>query len=369
MSTDPRGSFRALLPVLRPQWHRMGLGVLVGTASALALGALQVLTAWAVGRAVVEHAPPPAAWWVGTSLLVLLRAALTWQEMDLSHGLAFRVLTRLRGALFDGFARSIPARRREHSGQVAAVAMDDTERLEFFYAHTVGQLVTAVVVAGTCLVAACMLLPPAAWAMVVGILLIALTGGVGRRAVRRLGVQEQQLHDDLSVRVVDALGSLREVLAYGLVPRVVEDSTELTDRATAVARRRELAEQFVTGLRELTVAGAVIAVLAASAPAATLPAGSPGALSPALLPVVLAVALVGLSAATDASNTLARLHPLAASAARVVADTERPAVVAPPSRTRRLPDGPLGLRLEGVSFAYDDGDRPPRRLVGGGPAR
>ncbi|WP_200869351.1 hypothetical protein [Nesterenkonia sp. AN1] len=109
---------------------------LIGTASALTLTAIVVLTAWAVGHAIVEASPPGPTMWVTLIGLVLARTILTWREMDISHALAYRVLARLRMALFDSYSHSVPARRREHSGETASVVMDDIEKLEFFYAHT-----------------------------------------------------------------------------------------------------------------------------------------------------------------------------------------------------------------------------------------
>ncbi len=76
-----------------------------------------------------------------TDALELLRIIL---RMDLSHCIAYRILAALRMALFDGFARGVPARQRgHHTGKLAATAMGDVEKLEFFYAHTVAQLAGA----------------------------------------------------------------------------------------------------------------------------------------------------------------------------------------------------------------------------------
>lgn len=66
-------AFRELLPVLRPEWRGMVWIYLLGTMSALGLAGLTVLTAWAVGHAVVERTPPGPLWWSLVLGLVLLR--------------------------------------------------------------------------------------------------------------------------------------------------------------------------------------------------------------------------------------------------------------------------------------------------------
>ncbi|MFD0776717.1 ABC transporter transmembrane domain-containing protein, partial [Streptomonospora algeriensis] len=192
--------FRRLLPALRPEWRGMLASYLVATASALALAGLTVLTAWAVGHAIVERTPPGALWWAAAIGLVLLRTLFTWQEMDVSHALAYRVLARLRMALFDAYARSVPARRREHSGRAAAVAMGDIEKLEFFYAHTVAQLGASLTVFLASFAAALFLLPEAALVVFVGSALVAGTEMCWAGAAGPIGEREQQDREALSAR-------------------------------------------------------------------------------------------------------------------------------------------------------------------------
>ncbi|GHC84118.1 ABC transporter [Nocardiopsis terrae] len=347
-------AFRELLPVLRPEWRGMVWIYLLGTMSALGLAGLTVLTAWAVGHAVVERTPPGPLWWSLVLGLVLLRVLLTWREMDVSHALAYRVLARLRMALFDAYARSVPGRRREHSGRAAAVAMDDIEKLEFFYAHTVAQLGASLTLFAASLVTASLLLPEAALVMLLGAAVVASSALYWARTARRLGEREQRERSDLSERIVDALGALREVLAYGLAPRIIAETSAATARAAAIAQRRELLSQLVTALRELILTAVVIGVIATSATAAgVLSEGAQVRLPPAELPALVALALVGIAAVVDATDTLTRLHPLVSGAGRVAAGINRPPVVAVPRAPRQLPAGPLGLRFRDVSFSYE----------------
>jgi ABC-type multidrug transport system fused ATPase/permease subunit len=351
-------AFRELLPVLRPEWRGMLRTYLLGTASALGLAGLAVLTAWAVGHAVVERTPPGPLWWSLVLGLVLLRVVLTWREMDVSHALAYRVLARLRMALFDAYARSVPGRRREHSGRAAAVAMDDIEKLEFFYAHTVAQLGASLTLFAASLVTASVLLPEAALVMLLGAAVVASSALYWARTARRLGEREQRERSDLSEHIVDALGALREVLVYGLAPRIVAETSDATARAATIMRRRELLSHLVTAIRELILTAVVIGVIATSATAAgVLSEGAPVRLAPAELPALVALALAGIAAVVDATDTLTRLHPLVSGAERVAAGINRPSVVAVPEAPRQLPAGPLGLRFREVSFSYE-GRRP-----------
>lgn len=348
--TSSAGILARLLPPLRPEWRRIVGSYLIATTSLCALAAIGVLTALGVGGAVVHAEWPPVGWWLALGALVLLRTFLTWREMDVSHALAYRVLARLRMALFDAYARSVPGRRREHSGRAASVAMTDIEKLEFFYAHTVAQIGAALTLFAGALVCAFLVMPVAGVVMLGAAAAVALTAGAGAGPARRIGAREQREREEQSERLVDALGALREILAYGLQDRVVREAVAGTRRSARISRRREAIAHLVDGMRELILTAVVIGVIAATLALD----GTVGGTQAALLPAVIALAVAGVAAVADAAHTVSELHPLIASAARVGAGLDRPPVVSPVDRPLPLPDGPLGVRFEKVSFSYDD---------------
>lgn len=337
------GAFARLIPALEPERRAMVGSFAAATASAGTLVALTVLIAAGVGHAVVDGTSPDAWWWCTVAALVVARTVLTWHEMDVSHALAYRVLARLRSVLFDAYARSAGAHRRAHSGQSASVAMDGIERLEFFYAHTVAQMGASLVVFVGAVGAAAALAPITAVVTAVGGLLVLCTSSAWARTAQRLGAADDQARESVSVRVVDALGALREVLSYGITRQIVGAVADATDRANAVHRRRELAERRSETVRDVVVTAVTVGVLAAADGA------------PALLPALVALALAGVSAASDVAATATRLHPLTADAVRVADQIEAPAASAEPVDPRPVPDGELGIGFDRVRFAYDGG--------------
>ena len=355
MPPSSPSAFFTLLPVLRTERRGMISSYLIGTASALTLTAITVLTAWVVGHAIVEASPPGPAMWGALIGLVLARTILTWKEMDISHALAYRVLARLRMALFDSYSHSVPSRRREHSGQTASVVMDDIEKLEFFYAHTLAQIATSLTVFLTTLFTATLLLPEAGLVMTIGAITIAASALLGRRTMRDLGNKEQLCRSKLSTELVDALGALREVLSFGLIRPITAEVLATTDRATAISRKRALLAELITAIRDLTVTAVVMGVIATSASAAGLFSDpSESRFTTAALPALIALSLTGVAAVTEATTTVTQLHPLRASADRVAHGIHRPPVVDPSQGSEDLPSGALGLRFDHVSFSYDD---------------
>jgi ABC-type multidrug transport system fused ATPase/permease subunit len=342
-----RGALRALLPALaahRAMTARTCVAALLEQGS---LVALLTLAAHTVGTAVIEGRAPSAA---VTALvaLVLVRALTTWREMDLSHDLAYRVLAALRVRVFDGLARSAPARvAGRRSGDLAATAMADVEALEFFYAHTTAQLLaTATVFTGGCVVLAARepwllaaVLPAAA--------LLAAAPFADARGRAERGSRTRTAAARLSADTVETVDGLRELLAFGAL---AERRHRLAERGRQVgdAQRAEVtAEAVAAAVRDLLIVAAVLGVVAAAAQSV-----ASGRLHGAWAPAVMSLALSVLGPVAESARSLSQAVALRAAASRVGAAVEAPALAPPPVAPRALPPGPLGVRLQRVRFDY-----------------
>ncbi|WP_461010393.1 ABC transporter ATP-binding protein, partial [Streptomyces capparidis] len=344
----PRGALRRLLPAL---WVHRGTAARTAAACLADQALLVVLATWlahTAGRAVAEGAAPGPGTVAALSALVLARAVATWRQMDLSHDLAYRVLAELRLRVFDGLARSAPARiAGRRSGDLAATAMTDIEALEFFYAHTTAQLLASAVVfaGGTAFLGlldpwlAAAVLPAAA-----ALAAQPLLGGAGRTA---RGERTRRAAARLSADAVDTVDGVRELLAHGALGR---RRAQLAERGRELARaqRSEAAHDGAfAAVQDALVVAALLGVVAATG-AATAAGRLHGAWTPAALALALSV-LAPVAACADALRQAAALR---ASAARVHAAVTAPAGAPPPARPRPVPNGPLGVRLRRVHLDY-----------------
>ncbi|MFH8371572.1 ABC transporter ATP-binding protein [Streptomyces sp. NPDC018031] len=341
-----RGALRALLPVLaahRAMTARTFAAALVDQA---ALVALVTLAAHAVGAAVAERAAPSAAVVAGLVVLVLVRSLATWHEMDLSHDLAYRVLAELRIRIFDGLARSAPARiGGRRSGDLAAAALGDVEALEFFYAHAVAQLASSAVVFGTSTVVLATLDPwlPAVVLPAAGLLVLApLLEGRGRAA---RATRTRRAAAELSAEAVETVDGLRELLAFGALDRRRTRLREHGERLGEAQRAEHAWEAGAAAVRDLLVVAAVIGVVAVAG----------HTLRGAWTPAAMALALGALAPVADASAALGQAGGLRAAASRVGAAIGARAGAPAPGAPRPAPVGPLGVRLRGVRFDYGAG--------------
>ncbi len=347
-----RGSLRALLPALgghRVMMARTCAAALVEQGS---LVALLTLAAHTLGTAVIDDRAPSAGTVAALVVLVLVRALTTWREMDLSHDLAYRVLAELRVRVFDGLARSAPARVvGKRSGDLAATAMADVEALEFFYAHTTAQLLASGVVftGGAAALATVEPWLLAAVLPVAALLAAAPFADARGRAAR--GARTRAAAARLSADTVETVDGLRELLAFGGLARRRAHLAEQGRRVGGAQRAEATWEAVAAAVRDLLIVLAVLGVVAAAAQSVTS-----GRLHGAWAPAAMALALSVLGPVAESARALSQAVGLRAAAARVDAALNAPALAPPPASPRPLPPGQLGVRLQRVSFDY--GSRP-----------
>ncbi|MFE6331675.1 ABC transporter ATP-binding protein [Streptomyces sp. NPDC057798] len=346
--TPPHGSLRALLPALAGHRIMMSRTCAAALLEQGSLVALLTLAAHTVGTAVIEDRTPSAGTVTTLLVLVLVRALMTWREMDLSHDLAYRVLAELRVRVFDGLARSAPARvAGRRSGDLAATAMADVEALEFFYAHTTAQLLSSAVVFSG---GAAVLATVEPWLLVavlpVAALLAAAPFADARGRAAR-GARTRAAAAKLSADTVETVDGLRELLAFG---GLAERRRRLADQGRRVgeAQRAEAAwESMAAAARDLLIVLAVLGVVAAAAQSVTS-----GRLHGAWAPAAMALAVSVLGPVAESARAVSQAVGLRAAAARVGAALKAPALAPPPATPRPLPSGPLGVRLHRVCFNY-----------------
>ncbi|TDC83920.1 thiol reductant ABC exporter subunit CydC [Micromonospora sp. KC606] len=357
-SGGPRpGALRRLLPAVAGHSGAFWATLAANLVGQLAAVTAAVLGAWLLGRAVTAaHAPVTAVVAVLGGLVVVVAAA-TWWEMLVSHDLAYRVLADLRLRVYDAITRLAPgglAGRR--SGDLTTVALSDVETLEWLFAHTIAQLLTATVVlaAGTLLAAAIdpwlptVVLPLAALVTVVPWLL--------RRHADRHGARVREATAELTADVVDTVQGLRELTAFGALDR---------RRAHLAARTRQLGRaQRVNAARaglETALIDALLAVAGVGALLVVVDGVRAERLDPGLGPVAVVLAGTVLGPAAQVALLLKQAGTLRAAAGRIDTLLRAPAVVTGPAAPVAAPAGGAVV-FDDVRFGYRRG-RPVLRGV------
>ncbi|MEW1682597.1 ABC transporter ATP-binding protein [Streptomyces sp. NPDC093594] len=343
-----RGALRALLPALAGHRVMTARTCLAAVLEQGSLVALLTLAAHTVGTAVIDGHAPTAGTVTALVALAVTRALMTWREMDLSHDLAYRVLAALRVRIFDGLARSAPARvAGRRSGDLAATAMADVEALEFFYAHTTAQLLAT----GTVFTGGSVLLSLVEPWLLVAVLpvaaLLAAAPFADARARTARGGRTRTAVAALSADTVETVDGLRELLAFGALAGRRRTLAERGRQVGNAQRAEATWEAVAAAVRDLLIVVAVLGVVAAAAQSVTS-----GRLHGAWAPAAMALALSVLGPVAESARALSQAVALRAAASRVDAAVRAPALAPPPTAPRPLPPGPLGVRLHRVRFDY-----------------
>ncbi|WP_084955686.1 ABC transporter ATP-binding protein [Thermoactinospora rubra] len=320
----------------------------LSTLAANLLGQLAVLGAavtgaWLVGRVISGQTAPFDL--VGALLggLVVVATLAAWWETYVAHDLAYLVLARLRGQVYDAIARIAPARLLgRRSGDLSAAVLSDIETLEWLFAHTLAQLVTAatVLVAGS---AAAALIDPLLLAVSLPLAACVLTVPLWlRKASRKHGDELRAATAELTSDVVDTVQGMRELAAFRAVGR---------RRELLAAKTRRLARAQAANAARGGLEAAVTDLLIAVAAAGTLLLVATVIRSPADAPVAMVLAASSLGPAAQVALLLKEYGTLRAAAERVHTLVTAPANVAPVSSPRPVGDRP-DVVFEDVRFRY-----------------
>lgn len=284
------------------------LGVL-GVAAGLAL---------LIGRTLAGEPAPVAEWTALLGVGAIVVAIATWRESLVSHDLAYGLIGVLRDRVFTALRRSLPDRRdTRRSGDLASVALADIDTLEWLYAHTVAQTLSAAVMLLVTTVASVAISPLLllVWlplfVSAVAVPFVA-TGQVDVRA-RELSTRRAALRADL-VEAVQGLRELRHAAALDARrARLGADDVTVARVQTRIASRAGIERAASDALLAFAGLGAIAVVIARID---TVPAS--------LTPLAFTIATAALLPAAQIADLLRNGGTLRESSRRVLEILDRP---------------------------------------------
>jgi ATP-binding cassette subfamily C protein CydCD len=341
----------ALLKVIVP-WK----GRLVAT---FAFGVLRVLAFIGVGALsalvilALKNGQPFGGLLWALACVAPLSGVLHWLESWIAHDMAFHLLAEMRIDAFrklDALAPAYLTRRR--TGDLMALATNDIELVEYFFAHTVAPAFVAILVPAAVLAVLVWASPWIALALLPFLAAVALSPFLMRGQVDRLGSRAREAAGELGAFAVDSVQGLGEIVAF-------QQETARGDRLDALSERHialrlpffgELTLQHT--LLEIFTGLGGLAVVVAGAAAATA-----GAIDPGVLPLLTLLAMAAFLPVSEIAQVGRQLADTLGATRRVYALANEPVPVTDgPGVPERA--GAASLALEGVSFAYPGQARP-----------
>ena len=340
-----------LLPLIATRSGLFAETVLWSAVAQTAVLGIALGLAETVGRGISGGAVSLPAAGCALAGLAVLASAAAWRESWVSHDLAYRLIATLRGRVFEVLRRSLPSRARQRrTGDTATTVVADIETLEWLYAHTAAQTLSALLVlsisAAVSLAISPFLLLVWVPLLATGVVVPLFTAARARRDGDALARGAAALRSEL----LGTVRGMRELAGSGALAaqldRLDGDTRGLADvqvrEASRLGAERGIAELAI-GLAAL---GAMLVVL--------LDGRSAGLPS---IPLAVAVSVAGLGPAAQIADLLRNAAVLRASAERigdVLATAPAVDAEAATGEPRVARAGERGLVFERVGFAYDD---------------
>jgi ATP-binding cassette subfamily C protein CydCD len=339
-------TIRALLRFVRPYRGQMGITLVTGIGRVAAFIGVSVLGALVIGS--VRHGD--ATGMLVTALLICAPMAglLHWLESWIAHAMAYALLAEMRIDLFrklDALAPAYLLRRR--SGDLVALATQDVETVEYFFAHTITPAIVAVLVP----VAVMLALGWYAWPLAVGLAPFLAYAGLspvlGRKRIDAMGSAARG--------GLGAIGAFATETIQGLSDLVMFDAAE---------RRRDVFMDAVRGYQTLRLrlledlsfqAGALevatgLGGLAVAAIGALLVTG--GGLEATRLPLMVLISVAAFMPVSEIAQVGRQLADTIASTRRLHVVHAEPVTITDGPREPRAVLGGTSIAFDSVRFTY-----------------
>nr|WP_315845437.1 thiol reductant ABC exporter subunit CydC [uncultured Achromobacter sp.] len=345
-----RATLGTLLSVVRPWRGTLTATILLGVARVAAFIGVGIFSALIV--AAIRDGREVSGLIVGLLIAAPLAALFHWLESWLAHAMAYQLLADMRVKLYDKLERLAPAYLlQRRSGDLVALATQDVEMVEYFYAHTIAPAIVSVLVPLSVLGFLGVYSWPVALALL-PFLAYALVSPVrGRRHVDALGDKARHALGEMSAHTTDTIQGLADLTAFQATGRRRDQFLKVADqyRIRRLDILRDLSRQTAWFEVAMGLGGLAVAVVGALQVAA-------GALSASMLPLLVLIALATFLPVSEISQVSRQLADTIAATRRlhVVANEPEPVTdgpLAPPVATRGL-----SLAFEHVSFAYPGKD-------------
>ena len=345
-------TIRSLLGFIRPWSRQLAVTVTCGIGRVIAFIGVSVL-----GALIIAAVRADAS---ALLLVVLLLAAapvtalLHWMESFLAHDMAYKLLAVMRMDLYrklDALAPAYLLRRR--SGDLVALATQDVETIEYFYAHTVAPAFVAVLIPGAVLVTLAVIAWPLALALLPFLAYAAGSPIFGRRRIDALASTARRALGELGAHTTETIQGLAELMAFEATTR---------RRGEFMSHVRRYQEMRLHLLHDLSRQTAGLEVATGLGGLAVAAVGAPlvlqGWMAPTMLPLLVLISIAAFLPVSEIAQVGRQLADTIASTRRLHVVHAEPVVITDGPRQPLAPTGGSFVAFEHARFTYPGRARP-----------
>ena len=347
-----RTTIGSLLRFIRPWRGQLAVTTACGVGRVAAFIGVGVLGALAIAAVKTGGS-------AGTLVIVLLVVAplvgvLHLIESWLAHDMAYRLLAEMRIELFARLEALAPAYLLERrSGDLVALATQDIETVEYFFAHTVAPAFVAVLVPVVVLA----WLGASAWQLALVLLPFLAYAGLApvfkRGAVDAMASQARGALGQLAAHVTETIQGLPELMAFRAAGRRRVEFMNAVRRYQAL--RLTLLQDLTRQSERLELA-AGLGGLAIAVTGANLVAS--GALPPTALPLLVLIAVAAFVPVSEIAQVSRQLADTIASTRRLHVVEGEPVTIVDGANDGPAPAQGIAVAFERVGFTYPGREHP-----------
>ncbi len=353
------GAARVLLAFVTVERLKLAFTFAFGVGRVVAFIGVGALSALIVARA--KAGEPFDGLLVWLACAAPLAGVLHWLESWFAHDMAFKLLAEMRVGLFDKLDRLAPAYLlHRRTGDLSAMATQDIETVEYFYAHTVAPAFVAVLVPAVVMAVLLLFGWPMAAALLPFLAAVALSPFLLRRRLDRLGSRAREALGELNAFTVDSIQGLAEIVAFRQAGRRGDEFLELA---------REVRRVRLPFYRDLTIQMALLEVATGLGGLAIVVAGAAmvvaGDLDAGLLPLFTLLAMASFLPVSEIAHIGRQLADTLGAARRLHAVEAEPVLVEDgPGVPGRPRPGGAAIAIEGATYTYRGRREPALDRVG-----
>jgi len=339
-------TIRTLMRVVRPYHGQLGITVACGIGRVIAFMAVGVLGALILGA--VRNQTPTETLIVALLIAAPLSGLLHWLESWIAHVLAYALLADMRIALFaklDALAPAYLLRRR--SGDLVALATQDVETVEYFFAHTIAPAIVAGLVPAAVLIALLWIDWPLAVVLAPFLIYAGASPVMGRKRIDTLASAARGALGSMSAHVTETIQGLAELASFGATGRRRDAflDTVRQYQAMRLSLLRDLT--FQTSMLEVAtgLGGVAVAVMGAMLV-------SRGVMDPTFLPLVVLISVAAFMPVSEIAQVGRQLADTISSTRRLHVVHAEPVAITDGPQEPPAPVGGSSVRFERVGFTY-----------------
>jgi ATP-binding cassette subfamily B protein len=345
-------AFLKLIPYLDEVRRPLLLGIVTGIAHQIAAVAGSAAGAYLVSLALTGSpaSAMTATFWL-LVVLVILRAFMSYAEMWHAHKAAYGILATLRVKLYRALEAIAPNYlMNKRTGDLSATLMSDVETLEWFYAHTYGSAVVAVLVPLAVLIAIAVLIHPLVSLVLIPWLILTISIPFWFKDMADL--DGQKIRESIALvnaEVIDGIQGVREILSFGYESRYLQKIKRINKALTSLQTKYGSRLGLEGALLNAAMSFGLISVLALTARLASV-----GAVNREWYAVALMLSIYVFTPVVAISTMARNFGLMQSSTNRVFSVLETPATVKDSVEISAPLNSPLTVAFDKVDFRYKD---------------